>query len=275
MTLYPEAVLFPHVRLAANEAAAFNLFFNKITMLAPEGAAAALPDYVTAVVPNAALTDEILKAYANLQKIGANALAENIDYHTGQVSAAPPLYDKEAPLGILSEFREAGQPGPSKTDQAYIAAALTLMLSEDAAALDKEARKSLENANAATSEMWLKLKGGADPLQTAGDLYAGSLPDDGLVKKRLTAWSILARMQAFETGFLVTFDENLFNYCIQMFEPVGAVKQSVAGNLELVSYELQLNVCEFLDALAGPETGCSTLNHNIMTLGYVNLEPVE
>lgn len=275
MTIYPEVVLFPHVRLSQDELTALPNLCGKAQMLVPDGLVAELPGYIKAVTPTAVLAADIRKAYEGLQKFGEQAMAEHAspkDYLA--VGSAPePLYDREAALGILAEFRTgataAGDVAANDQNAAYRTVALTLLLSEDVASLQSQARNVLKGVEEQSAYMWDELKGGRDPLQLQTRDIDLDLVDSGFIKKRLTAWSILARINAVDAGVYVTFDKCSFEHCLMVFEPGAAIQKVIEKDLTAEFYQLPVDAQGFLNGLTRPEADLAPAVDTAVVLGYV------
>ena len=276
MTTYPEAVLFPHVKLPTHRLAVLGAFFDRTSMLVLDGATDTLPDNIRAITPAPALTLELVSAYDGLKQFGDHVLSENTsvsDYPAFDPSK-PPLYDREATLGLLAEFQAGAKNGDEAVrehDALYRSAALALLLSEDVACLQSQALNVLKDADEQSAYMWDELKGEPDPLQLQTRDIELDLVDTPFVKKRLTAWGILARMHSIDAGVYVTFDRATLEQCLEIFEPGAPFKEAATGGARASFYMLPVDSRGFLNGLLKPEADFALAENVQVVLCYVNL----
>lgn len=274
MALFETAMLFPHVKQPANRLAALGAIFDRTFMLVLDGTADTLPGNIRAVSPDPAVTLDLVNAYDGLKQFGDQVLSENTspgDY-TAFDPQKPPLYDREAMLGLLAEFQSGTQKGAApERDELYRSAALALMLSEDVACLQVQALNVLKNADEQSAYMWEELKGEPDPLQLQTRDIELDLVDNRFVKKRLTAWGILARIHSVDAGVYVTFDRATLEQCLETFEPDAPFKEVAAAGGKASFYSLPVDHRGFLNALIRPDADLELDNNAQVVLCYVNL----
>lgn len=276
MALFKTATLFPHVKLSAAQLTALEAFFEQISMLTPDGATAPLPGNIQALAPEPAVSRALLDAYAKLKQFGTEVLAQNpsSDGYSGFDASRPPLYDREAASGLLAEFQAGAKDADSAArehEASYLAAALTLLLSEDMLCLQSQAFKALKDADAQSAFMWHALKGGSDPLSSQALDIESDLPDERFAKKRLTAWAILARIHDIDVDVYITFDRAALAQCLETFEPGAPFKELTAGNARAAFYLLPVDSRGFFKGLIQPNAGFEFEDNARAVLAYVSL----
>lgn len=275
MDIFDEIILFPHIRLTPEEAAVLPALCKLAAMLVPDGQIDGLPEVVKPYTLGAAAGKKVLQSYRQLKKFGDEVLAQNTE-PGANVAAAPqraPLYDRETPLHILSDFREAGQPEAPATElgQQILAAAVTLLLCEDVRQLQNEAQQALAGTTATSCAMWHELKGAPDPL-ASGETVPPPAFDDDLMKKRLTAWSILARMLlTTNANVWLTFENSVLNLCLTEFEPQWPVKEIMLEKAKATFYQLPVAQAEFMAWQANTDADCPIDSNEATILGFVEL----
>lgn len=276
MVLFKTATLFPHVKLSAPQLRALETLFEQVSILAPDGAATALPGYVQALMPEPNQAQALLSAYAKLKQFGTEVLAQNHPAGGYSVfdSSRPPLYDREAASGLLAEFQAGPKDADSavpKHDETYQAAALTLLLSEDMLCLQSQSFNALKAADGQASHMWQALKGEADPLYIQDTDIEANLADERFIKKRLTAWAILARIHDIDTDVYITFDPATLAQCLETFEPGAPFRELTAGDARAAFYLLPVDSRGFFKGLIQPDAGFEFADNARAVLAYIGL----
>lgn len=276
MASFKTATLFPHVKLSAPQLTALETLFEQVSMLAPDGAATALSGNVQALTPEPERVQALRSAYAKLKQFGTEVLAQNLPAGGYSVfdSSRPPLYDREATSGLLAEFQAGlkdADSAVSKHDETYQVAALTLLLSEDMLCLRSQALNALKAAEGQATHMWQALKGEADPLYIQGTDIEGDLADERFVKKRLTAWAILARIHDIDTDVYITFDPAALSQCLETFEPGAPCKELTTGAARAAFYLLPVDSHGFFKGLTQPDAGFESADKARAVLAYVSL----
>lgn len=274
MTLFTAATLFPHVKLTSQTLTVLAGCCGKLNMLSVNDAAPALPGNIKVFAPPKDVINEINAAYARLVKLRELSAKENVSLKH-YTTAATPLYDKEAPLGLLSEFRAAFTADAGLSPA--VSAALTLLLCEDLMRIIGEAAESILGAEGQSAVMWEQLKGHEDYGNMRPDNMLQNLQHDllneNVVKKRLTAWSILAKMHPIESELYITLDKATFDYCLQIFKPREPLREISANNVKAVFYKLAVSPGDFLNALRGATDISAAACAAPVSMGYVEIIP--
>ena len=276
MTKFPQVVIFPHIKLTPEQAAVLPSLCDRADILVPDGRTDRLSSLVKPYTLDVGASEKVLQSYRELKKFGDEVLAQNASSgeYVAVDSLRAPVYDHETPLRIVSDFRaatDADAAGPEISRQA-LAAAVTLLLSEDVQALQNEAHKALAGIGGKSQAMWQNLKGAPDPLQLNNEALPPYMPDDGLMKKRLTAWSILAKMLLLTNiDVWLTFEKPVLDLCLAVFMPEKPLKEITFEKARAVFYQLPLTPQSFAAWLADTDAAYVHDSGAAMIIGFVEL----
>lgn len=276
MALFKTATLLPHVKLSAAQQAALEGLFEQVSMLVLDDTATALSSDIQALTPEPTMALALMNAYVKLKQFGAEVLSQNVSSQGYSVfdSSRPPLYDREAASGLLAEFQANEKDvdtAAREHNETYRAAALTLLLSEDMLCLQSQSVNVLKNANAQSAFMWSELKGEPDPLNLQVVDIEPNLLDERFVKKRLTAWAILAKIHAVDADVYVTFDRATLEHCLEIFEPGAPFKEATTEYARAMFYLLPVNSQSFFTGLIKPNIDFEFEDNTRVVLAYVGL----
>lgn len=276
MDILKEIVLFPHIRLTSAENAVLPALCERADMLVPDDRIGGLPSLVKPYTLGGAASEKVLQTYREFKKFADEVLAQKAA-PIGYIPAEPqsvPLYDPETPSHILSDFR-TGVPFDvvvPQLNREVLTAAVTLLLSEDVLELQNEAHRVLASIDGKSKAMWRNLKGTSDPFQLDDDTLPPQAFDDGLMKKRLTAWSILARMLLLtDVNVWLTFEKPVIDLCLATFTPEKPLKEITLEKARVVFYQLPLAPKSFAVWLTDTDAAYAHDSNEFISIGFVEL----
>lgn len=277
MTIFDHVTLFPNVRFNAGLADDFGSLFGKVAMLALDEDLTGLPNFVEPLTFAPNFLAEVKQTYLALKNFGDQVLADNsaAAAYANATQGDTPFYDREMTYKLLSDFKRQEQalsPAEARQREQQRASALTLLLGEDLETLSREAQSALKAAAPRADHMWRDLKGAPDPLQPDEMMDPEfGLIDDNFAKKRLTAWSILARMQKLgETAAFVTWDELSFNQCLALFPAAETFREASLKTAEAGFYKIPgIGIPDFLNVLQGKSLSGAGDSEEFVVIGLI------